>query len=134
MKTDSLDPEHPIKVAIVEAEEMVRRTIIQALKDFGEFVCVGAYRSANEALAEIPKVRPHVVLLDIGMSDMSGLACARQLKNLLPGLVVIFVIDVVDDPTIEQAVRAGADDFLVKPVVAAPCVATTYFAVGRSRR
>ena len=51
--------------------------LIQALEKSGEFVVVGGYRSAYEALAEIPKVRPHVVLLDIRMPGMDGIECAR---------------------------------------------------------
>src|SRR5262245_2987019 len=105
MKTKSRDPtaltgqgadslagshsEYPIKVVIVDDDANERLITRRALDGIGEIVCVGTYPSANEALTEIPKVRPQVVLMDISMPGVNGIECARRLKKLLPELVVI---------------------------------------------
>ena len=64
---------------------------------------------------------------------MSGIECAVRLKSLLPGLVVIFVTGLDDSVTLQTAALAGGD-YLLKPVVAAQCLATIRFAVGRQRK
>jgi len=60
-------PKELIKIAIVDDDENDSLMAIQALKKSGEFVCAGTYGSANEALAQIPKVNPDAVLMDIRM-------------------------------------------------------------------
>jgi DNA-binding NarL/FixJ family response regulator len=136
LKTDSFsgsDPKYPIKVSVVDDDDNDLRLIGHALEQTGEFVCAGMYGSAQKALAGIPTVRPHVVLMDIRMPGMDGKECARRLKTLLPELVVIFVTGLLDPTTLTEAVQAGGDDYLVKPVGAAQCLATIRFAVGRRR-
>src|SRR6185503_11030432 len=89
-----------------------------------EFVCVGEYGSANEALAEFPKLLPHVVLMDIRMPVMSGIECTRRLKCIVPRLIVIMVSGLHHDDAFAQAMEAGADDYLAKPVSASQFLAT----------
>src|SRR6266700_3647465 len=134
-KTDSLSrnaPKHPIKVAIVDDDENDLRTMRHAVKKSGEFVCVGEFRSANEALAEIPKVVPHVVLMDIRMPGMGGLECTRRLKAIRPQLKIIIVTVLLDIDTMNKSLQAGVDGYLTKPVSAAQLLATLKLTV-RSR-
>ena len=56
-----------------------------------DFSCAACFSSALEALAEIPRLRPDLVLMGIRMPGMSGIECGRRLKEMLSGLVVIFV-------------------------------------------
>jgi len=109
------DQKHPIKVAIVEDDENDLRMMRQALEQSGEFVCVGAYRSANEALAEIPKALPHVVLMDIRMPGMDGHECARRLKVIMVHLKIIIVTGLLDVDTMNKSLQAGTDGYLTKP-------------------
>jgi len=127
------DPDQTISLAIADDDENDRRLLIQGLEKLGEFVVVGGYRSGYEALAEIPNVRPHVVLMDIRMPGMDGIECARRLRMLMPELVVIFVTGLQEASTLRQASQAGGDDYLVKPLVIAQCMATIRFALGRCR-
>src|SRR6266700_348649 len=118
-KTDSFSGNllnQPIKVAIVDDDENDRRTMSRALKKPGEFVRVGTYRSANEALTEIPKVRPNVVLMDIRMPGMDGHECTRRLKVIMVRLKIIIVTGLLDIDTMNKSLLAGADGYLTKPV------------------
>jgi DNA-binding NarL/FixJ family response regulator len=87
----------------------------QDLEKTREFVCVGAYGSAYEALAEIPKVRPHVVLMDIRMPGMDGHECFRRLKIIMVQLKIIIVTGLLDTDTMTKSLEAGADGYLTKP-------------------
>ena len=117
-KTDSFSgnvAKYPIKVAIVEDDENDRRMMRQLLEKSGEFVCVGEYRSANEALAEIPKILPQVVLMDIRMPGMDGHECSRRLKLIMVQLKIIIVTGLLDIDTMNKSLQAGADGYLTKP-------------------
>jgi DNA-binding NarL/FixJ family response regulator len=119
LKTDFLtgiDETSRIHVVIVDDVENERHMIRQAVEKSGEFVCVGAYGSAKEALAEIPKVRPHVVLMDIRMPGMDGHECTRRLKVIMVQLKIIIVTELMDVETMNKSLEAGADGYLTKPV------------------
>jgi DNA-binding NarL/FixJ family response regulator len=103
-------------VVIVDDDEHDLHMLRRAVEQSGEFVCVGAYLSADEALAEIPKARPHVVLMDIRMAGMDGHECTRRLKVILAQVKVIIVTGLLDVETMNKSLRAGADGYLTKPV------------------
>src|SRR6266545_8429592 len=80
------NPKEPIRVALVEDDENDRRVMRRMLEQSQEFAVAGVCRSALEALEEIPKTQPQVVLMDIRLAGMSGIECARRLKDVLPGV------------------------------------------------
>ena len=124
---------HLHTIAFVDDEECDRLMVSQTLAKSGKFRPVSLYASAEEALLEIPRMRPQIVLMDIRMPGMSGIECALRLKDVLPGLVVIFVTGLSDAATMIEASQAGGDDFLVKPLDAARCLVTIRFAIARKR-
>ncbi|SRR6266542_3350038 len=122
-----------VKVCIVDDDGSDRLMTSRILEKSGEFQCASTYATADEALSEIPRLFPDAVLMDIRMPRMSGTECARRLKGLLPGLVVIFVTGLLDTATMTEALQAGGDDYLLKPLVIAQCLATIRFAIARRR-
>jgi len=135
-QTDSFyrnDPKYPIKVSIVADNEKARLAMRQALETSADFVCAGAYRSGEDALQGMPGASPQVVLIDLRLPVMSGIECVRRLKDLLPEMAVIFVDDLLAAVTMREAFLAGGDDYLVKPLVFAQCLATIRFAAERRR-
>src|SRR6266498_1222152 len=126
-------PKELIEICTVDDDERDLLMMARTLEKSGAFACVGAYRCADEALDCVPKVGPQVVLMDIRMPGMSGIECARRLKSLLPGLLVIFVTGLFDAATMTEASQAGGDDYLLKPLVIAQCLATIRFAIARRR-
>lgn len=124
-------PKELIKVCIVDDDKWDLLMMGRTLEKSGEFACVGAYLCADQALDGVPKVVPQVVLMDVRMPGMSGIECARRLKSLLPGLLVIFVTGLFDAATMTAASQAGGDDYLLKPLVIAQCLVTIGFALKR---
>jgi DNA-binding NarL/FixJ family response regulator len=118
-----LPQKSPLKFVIVDDDENDLLIMRQTAEKSGEFVCVGMYRSSNEALTEIPKVRPHVVLMDVRMPGMDGNECARRLKFVMPQLPIIIITGLLDLDTMNHSLQTGADGYLTKPVSAAQCLA-----------
>lgn len=67
------------------------------------------------ALELFKEVRPHVVLLDIRMPGMEGMAVLREIKKMDPAAGVIMVTATYDDNTVKEAMRLGAHEFIAKP-------------------
>ena len=103
-----------ISVAVVEDNAEVRRNISRFIDGAPGFRCTCACASAEEALRVIPKSPPDVVLMDIQLPRMSGIACTASLKKALPS-VPIMMLTVYEDPdAIFNALKAGASGYLLK--------------------
>ena len=102
-----------MKVAIVDDEADMRQSISQwlALSGFE----TETYASAEEALKTIGADYPGVVVSDIKMPGMDGMAFLKRLMSLDGGLPVIMITGHGDVPMAVEAMRVGAYDFLEKP-------------------
>jgi DNA-binding NarL/FixJ family response regulator len=109
----------PIKVAIVEDDDDVRASMESILLRAANCSCTGSYGNAEDALREIPRHRPQVVLMDINLPGMSGVDCVRQLARLVPGVQVIMLTVYDDADSIFKSLAAGASGYLLKPIRAA---------------
>jgi len=101
-------------VAIVEDNAVMRKTFRQWIDAAPGFRCVCACTTAEEALAEIPRLKPDVVLMDIHLPGESGIACTARLKEALPSVQVIIVTVYRNQEVIFQALQAGACGYLLK--------------------
>jgi len=101
-------------VAIVEDNAVMRKTFGQWIDASPEFRCVFSCATAEEALSEIPRLKPDVVLMDINLPGESGIACTAQLKEKLPEVQVIIVTVYRNHELIFQALQAGACGYLLK--------------------
>jgi DNA-binding NarL/FixJ family response regulator len=101
-------------VAVVEDNAVMRESFRQWIDAAPGFRCVFACATAREALAEIPRLNPDVVLMDINLPGESGISCTARLKELLPRLPVIIVTVYRDQELIFQALQAGACGYLLK--------------------
>ena len=104
----------PVKVSIVEDNDRVRESLASLIEGEGGFRCVGAHRSAEAALKLIPEEKPNVVLMDIHLPRLCGIDCVRKLKATEPDLLVLMLTAYEDDDLIFQALKAGANGYLVK--------------------
>jgi DNA-binding NarL/FixJ family response regulator len=112
----------PIKVALVEDNAGMRESFALALNGAPSLRCTGAYASGEEALREIPASPPDVVLMDIHLGGMSGIACVARLRAIRPDLQILMLTRFEESDTIFQALRAGASGYLVKNVPPAELV------------
>jgi len=104
-----------ITVAIVEDDAALRETLARYVDTQG-FRCVSTYGSAEDALRELPKFSPDVVLMDINLPRKNGIQCVGELKGLAPASKCIILTAFEDADLIFQALTAGALGYLLKGV------------------
>jgi len=101
----------------VDDEPLERRAIRYLLaKARPQYVVVGEGRDGGEAVDLGREVRPDVVLLDIKMPVMDGLAAGRALRRLLPEVRMVFLTAYDEFAYAQEAVALGASRYLLKPV------------------
>ena len=103
-----------ISISIVEDNEKLRGTLARVLNRADGFRCVSQYPSAEDALKDLPNVKPDLVLMDINLPGMNGVECVRQLKKILPQIQVMMLTVYEDTDNIFDALSAGASGYLLK--------------------
>ena len=88
---------------------------------FYEFFTVRNYEVFNaqngkDAIAITKKEKPRIILLDINMRGMNGIETLKKIKEINKDIIVIMVTGVKDDDVINEALSAGADDYITKPL------------------
>jgi DNA-binding NarL/FixJ family response regulator len=101
-------------IAIVEDNKTIRESLAEFVQTDPECRCVCACATAEEALKQIPRHSPEIVLMDIQLPSLSGIECCAQLKQLLPAVQIIMVTVYEDTDRIFKALRAGACGYLLK--------------------
>src|SRR3954467_14217175 len=97
-----------ITVAIVEDDAGVRRSLNWLLTASKEVSCVATCGSAEEDWRVLPKAAPEVVLMDLNLTNHSGIECTARLKDLLPAAQVVMITVYDEADKIFNALRAGA--------------------------
>lgn len=105
---------HMIKLLVVDDEP----EICDFLKSFFEErnFDVRTANSGEEAIRTADTFHPQVILLDIKMGDMDGIAVLKQVKQKDPKVKVIMVTALETTEKIEAAMRLGADNYITKPL------------------
>ncbi|HVU08342.1 MAG TPA: response regulator transcription factor [Verrucomicrobiae bacterium] len=101
-------------VMVVEDDRGLREQILEILETAPDIECLGAFPSAEQALPEILKKKPDVVLMDIRLPGMSGIQCVAEIKKVNTTLQIIMVTIYEDSERIFRALKAGASGYLVK--------------------
>ncbi len=81
-------------------------------RDYTVFVA----HSGKQALEELKKTGPQIVLLDIKMPDMDGVQALKEIKAQYPRVKVIMVTAIETRDKIEECLRLGADNYITKPL------------------
>jgi RNA polymerase sigma factor (sigma-70 family) len=103
-----------ISISIVEDDARLRGQLAALIHGASGFTCLGSYGSGEEALREIRRQVPDVVLMDINLPKMSGVECTFRLKELAPSVQVVMLTVYDDSEQIFKALEAGASGYLLK--------------------
>ena len=116
-------PNDEISVIIVDDDPLVRTGLSLILGGDQRITVVGQAGDGEEALTLVPRLAPDVVLMDIRMPRMDGIAATRQLVAAprAPRVLVLTTFDA--DELVVQALQAGAAGFLLKDTP--PCLLYT---------
>ncbi|MBD2705635.1 response regulator transcription factor [Spirosoma sp. BT702] len=103
-----------ISVFIVEDNPDIQLLLQTIVSREVEYACVGVVTTGTEALRRIPELLPDVVLMDIGLPDISGIDCVRRLKPLCPNVEFIMCTVYDEDEKVFQSLEAGANSYILK--------------------
>jgi DNA-binding NarL/FixJ family response regulator len=105
-----------IRVIIAEDQALVRRGTAMLLAMAPDMECVGQAANGVEAVQLALLLKPDVVLMDLHMPLKGGVAATREITLSLPATQVLVLTTLDDDETVFEAVRAGAQAYLLKDV------------------
>ncbi|MCT7660146.1 response regulator [Mycobacterium deserti] len=103
------------EVLIVDDDFMVAEIHRRFVEQVDGFRAVGVARNGAEALASARDLRPHLILLDVYLPDMTGLDVLQQLRSDGDRVGVIMITAARELDTVQGALDGGAADFLIKP-------------------
>src|SRR3954471_1009167 len=103
-----------IKTAIIEDQRDIRDGLVMLINGTEGYHCTGSYRSMEDALAQISREMPDVVLSDIGLPGMDGIEGIKILKQRYPQMLFLMLSVYDDDDRIFDALCAGACGYLLK--------------------
>ncbi len=102
------------RVAIVEDQAGVAESLTKLINREPGLEVIGAYPNGEAALEQIPRERPDVVLMDIGLPGISGIDCVRELKARVPALPIIMLTVYDEGEYLFDSLKAGASGYLLK--------------------
>jgi two-component system, NarL family, response regulator LiaR len=103
-----------IRVFIVDDHPMIRTGLAAMIDGETDLLRVGEAAHGQDAVRLIPAVRPDVVLMDLVMPQLDGVAAIARLRPLLPDTRFIILTSLVDPGEAERAFAAGADGYVLK--------------------
>jgi DNA-binding NarL/FixJ family response regulator len=108
--------ENKIKVLIVDDQSIVRQGLKSLLNAKPDLEVVGEAENGQQAIAQVKTLQPDVVLMDVRMPVMDGVAATRQISQQLSQTKVLVLSTFDDDEYVSQAIRVGARGYLLKDI------------------
>jgi DNA-binding NarL/FixJ family response regulator len=103
-----------ISVSIVEDMPDIRQKVKHIIDDSEEFICLSTYANAENAVDELPKLKPDIVLMDINLPGMSGIECIKKIKKKCAEMQFMMFTIYENSEQVYEALAAGASGYLLK--------------------
>lgn len=103
-----------IRVLVVEDQPKILKAQIKLLETFDDIEIVGEALSGESALEKIEEVQPEVLLLDLGLPQMSGIDVTRKVKASHPEIEILIFTIFDEEEKVTEAIVAGAAGYLLK--------------------
>lgn len=103
-----------IRLLLVDDHAVVRSGLRMLIEAESDFEIVGEAGSASEALNLVCQVNPDVILMDIGLPDLSGIDATREIKRLCPTVAVVALTIHEDEEYFFKMLEAGANGYVPK--------------------
>jgi two-component system, NarL family, response regulator LiaR len=106
----------PIRVMIVDDHAMVRKGLVTFLKNESSFELVGEACDGREAIEACETLKPDVILMDLVMPELGGVAATRTIHQRWPTVQVLALTSFQEKELVKDALQAGAIGYLLKNV------------------
>jgi len=119
-----------IRVVLVDDQAIVRAGLARILSPEDGFEVVAEFADGRQAVTEVPRLRPDVVLMDIRMPALDGIAATRRLQQLEDPISVLVLTTFGEDDVLWGAIEAGAGGFVLKDSSAEDLIAAVKAVAG----
>jgi DNA-binding NarL/FixJ family response regulator len=116
----------PIKILIVDDQPIIRRGIALLLGMEEGIEIIGQAQDGEEAITLTSQLKPHIVLMDLQMPRLSGIAATRRIIADSPDTRVVILTTFDTDDLVFEAIRAGAHAYLLKDATEAEILDTIH--------
>jgi len=106
----------PVRVLLIDDHALFRSGVAGLLASHADFEVVGEASNGQEGLELARVLLPDIVLMDVSMPVMDGLEATRRIKAELPYIRIIILSISDSDPNLFEAVKAGAQGYLLKNI------------------
>jgi len=104
------------RIVLVDDHEVVRLGLKSLLEHRENFEVVGEAASAREAVEQVARHRPDIVLMDIRLPGASGIEACEEITTQYPNTRVIMLTSYAEDEMLFSAIRAGASGYVLKQI------------------
>ena len=119
----------PIKLMIVDDHAIVREGLSMLLSEEATIEVVGEASNGNEAVLRAKALQPQVILMDLMMPEMDGIAATQAIRQSSPNCQIIVLTSFAEDQRVPDAIQAGAIGYLLKDVLKGDLLAAIHAAV-----
>ena len=113
-----------IKIIVADDQRLFRESIAGMLSAEVQFSVIGVASNGQEAVELARQLRPHIILMDVKMPHLDGIAATRQIKAELPDTRVILLTTFTTDGYVLEGLGAGANGYILKDISAIGLIAT----------
>jgi DNA-binding NarL/FixJ family response regulator len=103
-----------LRILIVEDDPMMQLGLEQALAEYPQLEIVGQAEDGYLGVAEAQKLKPDLVVMDIGLPRLDGIAATQQIKEKLPEVRVVMLTSHTTETEIVASLSSGADAYCIK--------------------
>ena len=105
-----------IRVVIADDHDIVRRGLSVFLGGFDDLLLVGEAGTGRDAIRVCAEVQPDVILMDMMLPDMDGVAVTRAIRSQQPQVQVVMLTSSKDEALVQAALQAGAIGYMLKNI------------------
>ena len=106
-----------IRIAIADDHNLIRQSIVSLLDQVEDIEVVGEAADGHETLKLTRRIRPNIVMVDIAMPLLNGIETTRRIREMAIDTRVIILSMYSDEDVVRQALRSGANGYLLKSSV-----------------
>ncbi len=104
----------PIRICIVDDQTLFRETLAEMLSRQPGMIVAGQAADGEEAVRQAIRLRPDLIIMDIGLPKMDGLQATRKIREVLPAVRVVAITAYASDEFFRRALEAKVDSFILK--------------------